>query len=717
VKRPLLATVGTVIFLLSTLPAGPAGAPVLAPIPGFLNSSAEAELENKFLAVPDPRRAEEHLRILSAAPHIAGSPEDRKTADYVAQQFRAAGLETEIVEYRVWINYPSDISVDVVAPAGVRMHGPSREHVDGDSAQDDPRVVTPYSGYSPSADLTADVVYANYGRLEDFNKLEQMKVDVHGKIVLVRHGANYRGVKSYIAQQRGAAAVILYSDPMDDGYFKGDVYPKGRWRPPSSVERGSIGYTFVFAGDATTPGVPSLPNMPASERTPPERSAALPRIPTTPLSWTDARPILEHLGGPESPRDWQGAMPFTYHLGPGPVRVHLRLKQDYAYRLIWNVIGRVRGSELPQEMVIAGNHRDSWVYGAVDPGSGTAAMLEAARGVGALLKSGWRSRRTIVFASWDGEEHGLIGSTEWVEQHAAELGNAVAYFNMDVGVSGPRFGASAVPSLEQFVRDITQAVPSPKGGTVYENWRAGGKAPAPAQSPPPQAPVPPADAKGEAAVGDLGSGSDYTPFLQHLGVPATDIGSSGGYPYHSVFDNFAWFKKFGDPDFLYEQQMARLFGLEILRMAGADALPFDYEAYGNVVAGYVEAAQKKADRTLGSKVVSFTPALDAARRLAHTGAAANVARARSADVPRLNAAFLAVERALLLPNGLPMRPWYRHAIYAPGRYTGYSALPLPGVSEAIDAGDLPRTNEQVKALAAALNHAAEVLESALPATP
>ena len=351
-----------------------------ASIFGFNDSATQLKWERLFLAVPDPKLAEQHLRTLTAVPHLAGTPEDKATADYVADKFRAAGLETEIVEYKVWMNYPEEISVDAIAPASLKMHGPTPEHVEGDPYQDNPRIVTAVNGYSPSGDVAADLVYANYGRPEDFRKLKEMNVDVRGKIVITRYGQNFRGVKAFVAQQNGAAGLLIYSDPMDDGYFKGDVYPKGPWRPATSVQRGSIGYMFEFPGDATTPGVASLPSLPESQRVPPEKSAALPRIPSTPLSYADAQPLLANLGGPESPREWQGALPFTYHVGPGPVRVKMHLKQNYQFRSIWNVIGRIRGSEHPDEWVVAGNHRDAWVYGAVDPNSGTTAMLESVHG-------------------------------------------------------------------------------------------------------------------------------------------------------------------------------------------------------------------------------------------------------------------------------------------------------------------------------------------------
>jgi len=483
------------------------------------------------------------------------------------------------------------------------------------------------------------------------------------------------------------------------------------------VQRGSVGYMFQFAGDPTTPGIASVPSLADNKRTPPEQSLQMPKIPVTPLSYADAWPILEHLGGPDSPRDWQGALPFTYHVGPGPVKVKMHLKQDYQFRTIWDVIGRVQGGERPGEWVVAGNHRDAWVYGAVDPNSGTAAMLETVHGLGELLKAGWKPRRTIVIGSWDAEEEGLIGSTEWGEQHETELANAAAYFNMDVAVSGTKFGASSVPSLKQFLRDITRAVPSPKGGTVYDDWQKANQPAAGAPQTPSEAigdtrRIPAAQVNMDVPVGDLGGGSDYTVFLQHLGVPSTDISSTGSYGvYHSAFDNFNWFKKFGDPDFTYEQQMARIFGLELLRMADADVLPYDYEEYGKEVAIYIDAARKKADSTFGNQSVNFAEALRAAAHFEQAGARIfRAQRASTSDAPRLNEALLRAERALLLSEGLPNRSWFRHAIYAPGQYTGYAAVVIPGVNEAIDKHDLDLTRQQVAVLAAALERAARELD-------
>jgi N-acetylated-alpha-linked acidic dipeptidase len=696
-------------------PTAPGATP---PIFGFRDSSAETAIESRFLAVPDPKLAEQHLRTLTQAPHMAGTPEDKATADYVAQKFRAAGLDTEIVEYKVWMNYPVEISVDITAPAGVEMHGPTREHVDGDPYDGDTRVVMPFSGMSPSGDAEAEVVYANYGTAEDFEKLEKLKIDVRGKIVLVRYGQNFRGVKVFVAQQHAAAGVIIYSDPFDDGWRRGDKYPAGPWRPDTGVQRGSVGYMFEFPGDPTTPGFASLPSLPGSKRISPEKSAQMPKIPATPLSYHDASPILQNLGGHDSPREWQGALPFTYHVGPGPVRVKMHLKQDYQFRTVWDVIGRVPGGEYPDEWVIAGNHRDAWVYGAVDPNSGTAAMLEAVHGIGELLKSGWKPKRTMIFASWDGEEEGLMGSTEWAEQHESELGRAAAYFNMDVGDSGPKFGASAVPSLKQFVRDVTKAVPSPKGGTVYEVWQKMDQPGAPSTQSSPEAVeggrrVPAAPAAGDVAVGDLGSGSDYSAFQQHLGVPSTDISSTGPYGvYHSVFDNFAWFKKFGDPDFIYEQQMARVFGLEALRMADADVLPYDYYEYGKEVAFYLDAARKRVEGKFGDRALDLSAATAAAKRFQEAGAKMlSKQKNPPKDAARLNQALRSAERALLVQEGLPHRPWFRHSIYAPGEYTGYAAVVIPGVNEALDKGDAERVRQQLAVLTAALDRAAKVLEA------
>jgi N-acetylated-alpha-linked acidic dipeptidase len=698
-------------------PSNPAPFHPPSSLAGYRDAAAELQAEKTFLAVPDAALAKDHLRTLTAEPHIAGSPEDRKTAEYVLQKFKAAGLDAYIQEYKVWMNLPADIKVDLVAPNGVVLHGPTREQVSDDPFQNDPRVTPAFNEYSPSGDVTADVVYANYGRLEDFKKLQEMGIDVKGKIAIVRYGMNFRGVKPYVAEQFGAVGVLIYSDPWDDGYFKGDPYPKGPMRPPTAVQRGSIQYLSRYPGDPTTPGIASLPDLPDSQRTPADKATDLTKVPTTPLSYQDATPIMSYLGGPESPRDWQGALPFTYHVGPGPAKIHLVLRQNYKWATMYDVIGMVKGSQLPEEWVIAGNHRDAWVYGAVDPNSGTAAMLESVHGVGELLKTGWRPRRTIVFGSWDGEEEGLIGSTEFAEQHAAELQNAIVYFNMDVAVAGPNFGASAVPSLKQFERDVVKSVPSPKGGSVYDQWKASSEREERERAHRANSALggsprePNAKVKQDVNVGDLGSGSDFTPFLQHLGVPATDIGSHGPYGvYHSVFDNFAWFTKFGDPTFAYEKEMAQVYGLQAIRMADADVLPFEYEEYAQEISEYLKTAESKSKDTFATQSPSFAAAQQAAQRMQKAGAdLLKVQHSPAADPATVNAALRNAERGFVI-GGLPGREWYKHAIYAPGEYTGYAAVVIPGVNEAIDRKDLAVTQQQLQVLTDAINRAAAVLE-------
>jgi N-acetylated-alpha-linked acidic dipeptidase len=704
--RTLLAFVVLAGLTPGLLPAQTAPAAVF----GYTDFTAESKIESEFLAVPDAKLAGQHLKTLTAEPHMAATPEDHKTAEYVAEKFRAAGLETEIVPYRVLLNWPKVVRIEAFDATGkLLISGPTREHVDGDPSQDDPRVVMPFNGSSGSGDVTAEVVYANYGRLEDFDQLAAQHVDLHGKIVLVRYGGNFRGVKVYIAQQRGAVGVLIYSDPQDDGYYKGDPWPIGPWRPETGVQRGSVQFLFKYPGDPETPGVASTLDLPDSARVSPEGNQ--PHIISIPISYHDASPILQALAGPGVPQGWQGALPFRYHIGlvsgAGGVKVHLVSQQDYQRRIIWDVIGKVKGSQYADDWVVAGNHRDAWVYGAVDPNSGTAAMLESVHGIGALLKQGWRPKRTMVFCSWDAEEEGLIGSTEWVEQYAKMLENAVAYFNVDVAVAGPDFSAAAVPSLKQFVRELTHSVPSPLGATVYDQWKmehSEGNEHRASNAP---------KENEDVHVGDLGSGSDFTPFLQHVGVPSTDIGSSGPYGvYHSTFDDYAWYVQNADPHFVYLQEMARVFGLEALRMADADVLPYDYVTYAHDIESYIAAARRRTSDA-GLSGVDFAPAEAAAGRFVTAAQRAhNLQTAGTGDLGKLNLALRQTETDLVSDAGLPNRPWFRHTIFAPGEFTGYAAVVIPGVNEAIGAKDLSRATQQLGALTQALDRAAQTLETA-----
>ena len=701
VRRPFSYLLLAFLFpLVSVLDSQPLPAPS-PQIFGFRDTAAELRIEDRFLAVPSAEMAGQELKTLTAEPHMAGTPEDYSTALYVVAKFRAAGLQTAIVPYRVLLDWPKKVQVEAWDAAGKHlMSGPTPEHLAADPAGDNPRVVMAFNGSSASGDVTAQVIYGNYCRLDDFNKLSQEHVDVRGKVVLCRYGANFRGVKVYLAQLRGAAGVLIYSDPQDDGYVKGDAWPMGPWRPATGVQRGSVQFLFKYPGDPETPGIASTPDLPASARSSPLGNQ--PSIVSIPLSYHDAAPILQALQGPGVPQGWQGGLPFPYHLGPGGVTVHLVSQQDSELRTIWDVVGTIPGSEDPDAWVITGNHRDAWVYGAADPSSGTAALLEAVRGVGVLLQHGWRPKRTIVFCSWDAEEQGLIGSTEWAEQNAQALHRAVAYFNVDVGATGPNFTASSVPSLRAFVRGVTETVPSPLGGTVYDQWKLKqqGTGDHPTEVHEPQ-------------LGSLGSGSDYTPFLQHLGVPSTDVGSEGPYGvYHSAFDDFAWFKANADPHFLYLQEMARVLGLETVRMADADALPLDYVSYAHAVQTYLNAAQSKADAA-GMSKLDFGAAQQADGRFLNAAQQVYAQQAAgSGDLNRLNTALRDAESALLNPQGLPNRPWYRHTIFAPGEYTGYAAVVLPGVNEAIEAHKETQAAQQLQALTQALDRAAQTLAAA-----
>lgn len=676
---------------------------------GYTDFAAEAKLEENFLAVPDARLAGEHLKTLTNEPHLAATPEDRRTAEYVARKFRAAGLETEIVPYRVLLNQPAAERLEAWDASGqLLMTGPTREHVEGDRGQDNPRVVMPFSGSSASGDVMGEVVYANYGRPEDFRHLEAEHVSLRGKIVLCRYGMNFRGVKVFLAEQRGAAGVLIFSDPADDGSKHGDVWPQGPWRPSTGVQRGSVQYLFHAPGDPETPGVASTPALPDAARiknfTGPR--GAQPAIPVLPISAHDALPILAALKGPLAPHEWQGGLDLRYRL-TGGVRAHLLSRQDYQHRTIWNVIGRVRGSVQPNEWIVAGNHRDAWVYGAVDPSSGTAAMLETVHGLGTLLRQGWRPRRSLLVCSWDAEEQGLIGSTEWVEQHPEIVRNTVAYFNMDVAVAGPDFSAAATPSLKEFLRGVTRSVASPQGGTVFQQWRTQQAGAASEHR---------HESLDEVRIAGLGSGSDFTPFFEHGGVPSVDVSSEGNYGvYHSAFDSYDWYVKNADPHFAYLQQMARVFGLEVLRMDGAEVLPYDDAAYADEIVRALQSARSRAAE-VGLNGIDFDEAqsasqhfLAAARQLAPL---ALHPPASPAAQHRLNMALRQAESDLLDPAGLPDRSWYRHLIFAPGETTGYAAVILPGVNEAIDARDRARTASQLTALAQALERAAQSLNAA-----
>ncbi len=686
------------------------------------DAAREAEVEKTFRAVPTPEQARQDLWTLTQTPHVASTPEDYRAAQFVLNQFHEAGLEASIAEYRVYLPMPRHVEVDLVSPR--RWAGPTVETESGANPQpgDPPPVIPAFNAYSPSCDLTAPVVYANYGLPEDYRRLKEFGVDVAGKIVIVRYGKCFRGVKAYVAEEQHAAGLLIYSDPGEDGYRRGDVFPRGPWRPASAVQRGSILYLTSYAGDPLTPGVAATRD---ARRINPKDSPTLPHIPTTPLSYQDATPILENLTGPVAPASWQGALPFTYHLGPGTSRVHLKLEMDFRERSIWDVIARIPGSVEPDAWVVLGNHRDAWTYGAADPSSGTAPLLAVGRGLGRLLQQGWRPRRTMVLASWDAEEFGLIGSTEWVEDHAGELArSAVAYLNMDVGVSGPHFTASAVPSLRALIREAARDITDPNTGRdLYSVWSEEGPKLQREEGIPGVFPaqVPGLDAA-PAHVGDLGGGSDFTPFLQHLGIASMDLGFGGPYGvYHAADDNFYWMEHFGDPSFRYSVVAAQVFGTLGLRMADADILPFDYSEYGEAIQKYVRDLVEELKQTNQGDKLPLDGVAKAAARFTETAhnlepwmqALAGPDRTNAARQTSVNDAFKQVERDFLLPQGLPNRAWFRHAFYAPGVYTGYAAVIMPGVREAIRQKDWATAEKQARLLQEAIERGTATLSRAL----
>jgi len=690
---------------------------------GFFPAQAarEVELEKAFRAWPTPERAQQDLWTLTQAPHVAGTPEDYKTAQYVLDQFRGAGLDAKLVEYQVLLPMPKEVQVDLVEP--YKREGPTPEGGwSWDKDTYDSSVIPAYNAFSPSGDVTARVVYANYGLPEDYQRLKDMDIDVPGKIVIVRYGKCFRGVKAYVAEQNHAAGLLIYSDPADDGYRRGDVYPRGPWRPATGVQRGSILPLTEYSGDPLTPGYAAIKG---AKRLSLKEARTLPHLPTTPISYEDAAPILQNLAGPVAPPSWQGALPLTYHVGPGASKVHLKLDMDFQVRPIWNVIAQIPGTGQPDWWVVVGNHRDAWTYGAVDPNSGTAPLLAVARGLGQLLKQGWKPQRTIVLASWDAEEFGLMGSTEWAEEHADQLRrDAVAYLNMDVGVSGTHFGASAVPSLRRLIREVAQEVTDPTSGRpLFAVWSEEGKkfrretgAPivVPEQGQPAGLP--------EARIGDLGSGSDYTPFLQHLGVPSLDIGFGGSYGvYHALYDNFYWMQNFGDPTFKYSVAAAQVYGTLALRLADADIVPFDYEEYGGAMQKYLHDLDEELKKNnLAGKLPrdevadaagKFTEAAKALGQKMEDASATGVSD--PGRLATLNHALLEVERNFLLENGLPGRAWFRHAFYAPGVYTGYAAVVMPGVRDAVDRRDWTAAPQQLNLVRSAIERGTVTLNQAL----
>jgi N-acetylated-alpha-linked acidic dipeptidase len=706
-----------------------------APIRGFyaLRQQAERELERKFQSIPDATRAEADLRHLTSEPHMAGTEASHRVAEWLRDQYRGFGFEASIVSYKVWLPLPREVKLEIVAPEH-KILATREQPFEGDKQTYDSRAVVGFNAYSPSAEVTAPVIYANYGMDEDYRGLDTLGVDVTGKILLVRYGRGYRGIKSKLAEEHGAAGLLIYSDPQDDGYDVGDAYPNGPWRPLSAIQRGSVLYTQIYPGDPLTPGVAATPD---AHRIAPADAASLPHIPTMPINAQDASAILAKLGGDNVPRGWQGGLPLTYHIGPAQSQVHMTIAMDYQQRSVYDVIATLRGIN-DDEWVILGNHHDAWIFGAADPGSGTTAMLEAARSLGELARSGWRPRRTIVICHWDGEEPGLLGSTEWVEANRALLRQkAVAYINTDVGVTGPVFAASATPSLDDLVRGVARNVKDPDtSGSIYEAWREHvtrtkkeeKPVEQPEQSASGSAAVSPTR-PGEVPLGALGAGSDFCPFFDHAGIAAIDISFAGAYGvYHSLYDDFYWMKHFGDPDFEYQITLARVLGVLALRLGEADILPFDYGDYAAQITGASDELNAQAhlagvDNALGTQATQASQNPDvkalsdasadfaaSAARVAQALRSINPGTLSAAKQVEINRELIGVEQAFLSADGLPGRPWYKHEIFAPGSYTGYAAEIFPGINETLDDDDPAALAQQMALVAAALRRAAAQLD-------
>ena len=677
---------------------------------------AQTAAEKVLVDTVTPVSARKWLAALTEEPHVAGTPAEKKVADYVLARFKEFGLSAEIVRYDVFLNHPKHVSLKLVSPVEEELKL-VEDPFDVDKDSTSTGMFPAFHGYGASGTADAQVVYVNYGSPGDFERLQKMGISIEGKIALVRYGGAFRGLKVKEAQDRGAVGVLIYSDPRDDGYMAGEIYPDGPMRPPSAIQRGSVLFLSHVPGDPSTPGWPSTAGAKRLTRA---QMTNVPKIPSLPIAYAEASKILRRLGGPVVPSEWQGGLSFAYHVGPGSARVAMDVQMDEGLKPIYNVIATIPGSVEPEKKVILGNHRDAWTHGAVDPNSGTAAQLEVARGLAAAMKSGWKPRRTIILASWDAEEYGLVGSTEWAEDHAADLQkNTVAYLNGDAVVTGPDLGMSGSPSLLALAMQAARDVPDPKAGeSVGSGWESRQRTTWAQQIPVDLGAK--EDTKFFARLSPLGSGSDYTVFLDHLGVPSWDFGFNGGYGvYHSVYDNFRWMEKYGDPEFLYHAAAARLWGLMAMRLASADGLPLRYSTYARDLQVDLDSMRRDVIRRARTQPASgsdakppitpdFAPIVAALEELRAAGEAADraadaaIKSGDAAALRRVNEALASVESAFLDGKGLPDRPWFRHILIGPGLTTGYAPWPFPALQQAIEEKDAAMFAAESKRVIAAI---------------
>ncbi len=704
--RTLVAAASAALALsplaVTRLPAQAASGARQSTLVGFgpTMAAAQRRMEQDAINGPLPTRARSHSQALSREPHVAGTAAQARTRDYVIGHMKEMGLETEIRTYDVWLPHATSVKITRMGrdTAVLDLTEPA---IEGDAVTAMAQYLT-VNGSSAAGVAEGDVVFVNYGLIEDYATLDSLGVSVKGKVVLARYGRSFRGIKAREAEKRGAVATLIYTDPADDGFARGDVYPEGPMRPMRGVQRGSV---FNGTGDPLTPGYASKPGAPRLTID----QTSLPRIPVVPISAANAQRLLDGVRGTNIPASWQGGLPIRYHIGSGPMRARVEVATDAATngtKQIWNTLGYLRGTEFPDQYVYIGSHRDGWGAGAADNVSGTVSVLEAAQALSDMARRGVRPKRTIVFATWDAEEWGLVGSTEFVEEDSVRLkAGAVAYLNQDVAAQGSSFGGGGSPSLRATLRDVVRGVPDPKGGgTVYATWRAA------------------SGIRGdtaEPAMGDPGGGSDFAGFYNHLGIPIAEWGFGGpAGTYHSAYDTFAWMEKFGDPGFLYHATAARVGAAMALRVANADILPYDYAEFARTMRGYV----RPIERTMTQKgwntssLASLTNAIGELETSAKSFATARD-KALMADVPKAardnaNRALMKVERAFARPSGLRTRPWYRSLIYASDENNGYSTMSFPGVNEAIRDGSQTTTLSEIQDLAGRFRAASAALAEA-----
>ena len=721
---------------------------------GYSADSArtEREWEAKFRALPDPGALRGYMQRLSARPHHVGSAYDRENAEWILSQFKEWGLDARIETYDVLFPTPKERALELIEPTRftARLQEPT---VAGDptSAQHTEQLPS-YNAYSIDGDVTAPLVYVNYGVPDDYAALDRLGISVKGAIVIARYGGSWRGIKPKVAAEHGAIGCLIYSDPRDDGYYQGETFPSGPFRPADGVQRGSVMDMPIYPGDPLTPGVGATKD---AKRLPLSEAITLTRIPVLPISYGDAQPLLAALKGPVAPESWRGALPITYHVGPGPAKVHLRAMFNWDTKTIYNVIARIPGDTYEDQWIIRGNHHDAWVNGAQDPVSGTSALLEEARGLAALARQGWKPKRTIILCVWDGEEEGLLGSTEWAEDHAEELRRkAAVYINSDSNGRG-YLAVEGSHTLEKFINGVARDVEDPE--TKLPVWKrlqlrrtANPAASAAADRQETRQ-------RADLRIGALGSGSDYTVFLDHLGVASLNLGyggEDGGGIYHSVYDDFYWYTHFSDSDFVYGRALAQTAGTAVMRLAGAELLPYDFDDFTDTIRRYIEEvsrlAREKRDQIIERNrqidegvfgatadprektvpppkeavppFLNFAPLQNGLAAIEHATELYDQALARTAEnggaalahaaLRDANARLMAVERALTLDDGLPNRPWFKHQIYAPGFYTGYGVKTLPAVRESIEQKQWQLADEEIVRIGKVLENAGAAIQGA-----